>query len=132
MNLDLDHLRSLVAVIDHGGFTVAAKHLGRTQSALSMQIARLEETAGHQLLRRGRAGVSPTPEGERLLGYARRMLVLHDEAVQALRPSQLAGRVRLGVPDDYASVFLPPIVARFAAEFPRVEVEIVCMLSYAL
>ncbi len=132
MNLDLDQLRGLAAVIDHGGFTAAARHLGRTQSGLSMQIARLEETAGHRLLRRGRAGVSPTPEGERLLGYARRMLSLHDEAVQALKPSQVAGRVRLGVPDDYASVFLPPIVARFAAEFPRVEVEIVCMLSYAL
>ncbi|HEX2887528.1 LysR substrate-binding domain-containing protein [Vineibacter terrae] len=132
MNLDLDQLRGLASVVDHGSFTTAARHLGRTQSGLSMQIARLEEVTGHRLLRRGRAGVSPTQEGERLLGYARRMLALHDEAVQALKPSQLAGRVRLGVPDDYASVFLPPIVARFAAEFPRVEVEIICMLSYAL
>ena len=127
--LDPDLLRTFVAIVDAGGFTQAAKQVHRTQSAVSMQVRRLEETLDRVLFQRDGRGVQLAPDGEALLGYARRLLKLHDEAVAALTRPDLAGRVRIGTPDDYVDRFLPDILARFARAFPRVQVEVTCETS---
>jgi DNA-binding transcriptional LysR family regulator len=94
-----------------------------------MQVKALEDSLGRRLLVRARGGVAPTREGEAVLAYARRLLALNDEALAALSGEALRGAVRLGTPDDYAAVFLPGVVARFAASHPQVQVEIQCALS---
>jgi DNA-binding transcriptional LysR family regulator len=123
MTLDLDLLRAFVAVVDHGSFTRAAVGIHRTQSAVSMQIRRLEDRLGQPLLDRGRRGVALTPAGEGLIGHARRMLRLEAEALGRIRDHETDGRVRLGVMDDYGCLVLPPMLGRFAAAYPRIAVE---------
>ena len=130
--LDPDLLRTFVTIVDAGGFTPAAKQVHRTQSAVSMQVRRLEETLGQALFQRDGRGVQLTPDGEALLGYARRLLKLHDEAVAVLTRPDLTGLVRIGIPDDYVDRFLPEILARFARAFPRVQVEVNCEPSVTL
>lgn len=130
--LDLDVLRTLVAIADGGSFSAAADRIGRTQSAVSMQIRRLEEATGKRLFDRGTRHVRATPAGESLLGHARRMLRLEEEAWAALVEPDLSGRVRLGIPDDYAYALLPPVLSRFAASHPKVEVELICEQSTLL
>mgnify|MGYP001467603115 CR=1 FL=1 len=130
--LDPDLLRTFVAIVDAGGFTPAARQVHRTQSAVSMQVRRLEEALGRPLFQRDGRGVQLTPDGEALLGYARRLLKLHDEAVAALTRPDLSGLVRIGTPDDYVGRFLPEILVRFARTFPRVQVEVNCEPSVTL
>ncbi len=130
--LDTDLLRTFVAVVDTGGFTAAARTVHRTQSAVSMQIRRLEATVGRRLFRRGGRSVALTPAGETLLGYSRRILHLQDEALWALREPGLFGVVRLGIPDDYVMCFVPSLLGRFAETYPRVQVEVRCEDSRAL
>ena len=130
--LDPDLLRTFVAIVDAGGFTQAARQVHRTQSAVSMQVRRLEETLDRVLFQRDGRGVQLAPDGEALLGYARRLLKLHDEAVAALTRPDLAGLVRIGTPDDYVDRFLPEILARFARAVPRVQVEVLCETSVNL
>lgn len=125
-NLDTDLLRTFVTIADAGGFTQAAKQVHRTQSAVSMQMRRLETSVGHTLFQRDGRGVSLTPEGETLLGYARRLLKVHDEALANLRRPDMVGLVRVGTPDDYVGRFLSSILARFAQTYPRVQVEVLC------
>lgn len=127
--LDPDLLRSFVLVAEGGSATRAAERVGRTQSAVSMQMRRLEETLGQPLLRRGPRGLAPTERGLWLLERARAVLALQDEIVAAFRAPPVAGQVRLGSPDDYALQWLPGILARFAATHPAVEVDVVCMSS---
>ncbi len=121
--LDLDLLQAFVAVADQRSFTRGAATLNRTQSAVSMQIKRLEARLGAELLSRSKASVDLTAAGEGLLGYARRMLLLNEEAVARLRAHKIEGRVRLGVMDDYGAIVLPPLLASFVAGFPRIHVE---------
>ncbi len=130
--LDPDLLRSFVLIAEGGSFTRAAQVVGRTQSAVSMQIRRLEETLGKPLLHRGARGVEPTPHGAWLLERARRLLAMHDEIVASFRSPEVAGSVRLGTPDDYALRWLPGILAGFADSHPAVEVEVVCAPSNEL
>ena len=130
--LDPDLLRTFVAIVDAGGFTQAARQVHRTQSAVSMQVRRLEETLDRPLFQRDGRGVQLSPDGEALLGYARRLLKLHDEAVAALTRPDLSGLVRIGTPDDYVGRFLPEILVRFARAFPRVQVEVNCEPSVTL
>ena len=129
--LDPDLLRTFVAIIDAGGFTAAAQ-VHRTQSAVSMQVRRLETLLDRALFQREGRGVQLTPDGEALLGYARRLLKLHDEALAVLARPDLSGLVRLGTPDDYVGRFLPDILVRFARAFPRVQVEVHCEPSVNL
>ena len=126
LQLDPDLLRTFVAIVDAGGFTAAAQQVHRTQSAVSMQVRRLETTLDRTLFQREGRGVQLTPEGEALLGYARRLLKLHDEALAVLTRPDLTGCVRLGTPDDYVERFLPDILVRFARAFPRVQVDVHC------
>lgn len=121
-NLDLTSLRSFVAVVDAGGVTRAAGLLNLTQSAVSMQIKRLEDGLGLGLFARAARRLSLTPEGEQLLGYARKMLALNDEALARLTADDFVGEIRLGVPHDIVFPAIPGILKRLAADYPRVRV----------
>jgi DNA-binding transcriptional LysR family regulator len=130
--LDLDQLRSFVAIAETGSFTRAADVVFKTQSAVSMQMRRLEERIGKPIFARDGRNSRLTEEGERLLGYARRMVRLSEETLAAFDETELQGAVRLGTPDDYADRFLPEILARFARSNPRVEVSVICEPSLTL
>lgn len=131
-DLQLDWLKCLVAVVDAGSLSAAAPELHRSQSAVSMQLQKLERAVGRTLLLRGPRRLELTSDGQLLLGYARRMLDLHIEAQAAMRPDTLRGRVRLGVPDDYAARYLTPVLRRFAARHVSVEIELHCEQSTSL
>lgn len=128
-NLDIDLLRTLVAIAETGSFTAAADHVGRTQSAVSMQMKRLEEQIGRPLFERDGRVSAMTPAGQDLLVYARRILRLQDAALSSLRQPEMEGVARIGIPDDYVGVFMPPILARFARSHPRVQVDLRCDTS---
>lgn len=130
--LDLDLLRSFVAIVELGGFTRAAERLGRTQSTISLQIKRLEETLGKRLLDRDSRQIALTSDGERLLGYARRILQLTEEAREAVAEPEVEGIVRLGTPEDFATHRLPRVLADFARSHPRVALEVHCQLTVLL
>lgn len=130
--LDIDLLRTFVAVVETGSFSNAAPRIGRSQSAVSMQMQRLEQAIGKQLLIRGPKAVSPNAAGSDFLIHARRLLKLSDEAWASVTRPEETGCVRLGVPDDYAAFLLPPVLAQFGAEHPLVTVELVCEPSIAL
>jgi DNA-binding transcriptional LysR family regulator len=131
-NLDLDLLKTFIAIADTGSFTRAADDVGRTQSAVSMQIKRLEDIVGRSLFARDGRQNRLTVHGEKLLDYARRIVKLSDEAVMAFTKPELTGTVRFGTPDDYADRFLPEILARFARTHPLVQVDVDCRSSDAL
>jgi DNA-binding transcriptional LysR family regulator len=121
--LDPQLLQAFVAVAEQRSFTRAAASLNRTQSAVSMQIKRLEGRLGVLLFKRTRTEVTLSSDGERLLGHARRILALNDEAVTQLRERRIEGTVRLGVMDDYGTLVLPPLLAGFIAQYPLVHIE---------
>ena len=129
VHFDLAALGMLVAVAETGGFTAASARLGRTQSAISVRIQDLENQLGHKLLERSRRGVTPTDAGERLIAHARRLLAVEREALADLSGDTPSGRLRIGIPDDYMDAYLRPLIARFAAEHPKVELEVRCDLS---
>lgn len=124
--LDLDQLQTFIAISDSGSFTRAADHVNRTQSAVSMQMRRLEERIGKPLFEKDGRTNKLTEEGEKLLSYARRLLFLNRETLAAFDDQRLEGTIRIGTPDDYADRFLPEIMARFARSNPRVELTVIC------
>jgi len=124
-NLDMTALRSFVAVADAGGVTKAAGVLNLTQSAVSMQLKRLEESLNVSLLDRSARQIGVTPEGEQLLSYARRMLSLNDEALKRMTAEDYEGEITLGVPHDIIDPYIPPVLRRFAADFPRMKIKLV-------
>ena len=128
----LEWLRCFVAVIDAGSLAGATGDVNRSQSAVSMQLKKLEDAVGRRLLERGPHRFVVTPDGQTLLGYARRMLELHAEARTALQDNDLTGRVRLGVPDDYAAKYLTPVLRRFAPRHSSVEIQLDCEQSTSL
>ncbi|MGH7044142.1 MAG: LysR substrate-binding domain-containing protein [Acetobacteraceae bacterium] len=131
--LDPDLLRAFVLIAEGSNFTEAAGLLGRTQSAVSMQIKRLEDALGQPVLHRGQgSGIDLTPHGAFLLARARQILALNDEVVATFRAPQIAGTVRLGTPDDYAFGYLPPVLKRFADTHPAVQVDVLCEPSSGL
>src|SRR5215204_7763170 len=130
--LDVDHLRTFLAIAETGSFTRAADLVHKTQSAVSMQMKRLEERVGRPIFARDGRASKLTEDGERLLDYARRIVKLNVEALAAFGDGELNGRVRLGVPDDYADRYLPEIMARFSRAYPRVELTVVCEPSTEL
>ena len=129
-NLDLTALRSFVTVLETGGVTRAAHQLHLTQSAVSMQLKRLEESLGQPLLDRAGRGVAPTAQGEQLLAYGRRMLALNDEVWARMTCESFEGEIRLGVPHDIVYPHIPHILKRIDREFPRVKVKLIS--SYTL
>ncbi|MEM8950712.1 MAG: LysR substrate-binding domain-containing protein [Pseudomonadota bacterium] len=130
--LDIDLVRTFVAIADSGSFTAAAARVLRTPSAVSMQMKRLEEQLGRPLFIREGRSVALTPDGEALLGYARQMLRVNEEAVSRFLVPPVEGRVRFGAPDDFGTRFLPNILSRFAATHPKVEVSVVLATSIKL
>jgi DNA-binding transcriptional LysR family regulator len=130
--LDIDQLQTFVAIADAGSFTKAADRVFKTQSAVSMQMRRLEERIRKPLFVKDGRGNRLTPEGEKLLNYARRMLRLNNEAVAAFDDNRLEGTLRIGTPDDYADRYMPEIIQRFARSHPNVELYIVCEPSVDL
>lgn len=129
--LEIDLLRTFVSAADSGGFTRAGERVHRTQSTVSQQIQRLEQAAGHSLFHREGRRIRLTEEGDLLLGYARRLLDLHDEAKVVLGQGPGAGALRLGVTEDFASRQLAEVLGRFAAA-PRRRLEVRCDLSVTL
>lgn len=128
-NIPMEVLRSFVTVADVGGFTQAGELLGRSQPAISLQIKRLEELVGKTLLIRSGQQLELTPDGQRLLGYAKRILALNDEAIAQFSPNGVTGRLHLGIPSEYTPHLLPKIVSRFAQTYPNVTLEVTCDLS---
>jgi DNA-binding transcriptional LysR family regulator len=124
-NLDMTTLRSFVAVAENGGVTRAAGILNLTQSAVSMQLKRLEESLGQVLLDRSARQIGLTAQGEQLLGYGRRILALNDEVYNRLAHQSFEGEITLGVPSDIVYPHIPNVLKRFAAEYPRVKVQLI-------
>jgi DNA-binding transcriptional LysR family regulator len=130
--IDVDQLRTFIAIVETGSFTKAAEVVHKTQSAVSMQMKRLEERLGRPIFARDGRASKLTEDGERLLDYARRIIKLNVEALAAFDDAELTGRVRLGLPDDYADRYLPEIMARFSRAYPGVELTIMCEPSVEL
>jgi DNA-binding transcriptional LysR family regulator len=130
--MDLELLRSFVSVVDAGGFTRAGERVHRTQSTVSQQIRRLEDSVGRKLLLRKGKQVSPTDEGEQLLAYARRMLALADEARDAIGRPAPGDIVRLGVPEDFAAYRLAQMLSKFARSHADLRLDVRCDLSVRL
>src|SRR5689334_19342746 len=130
--LDIDLLRSFVSVVDAGGFTRAGERVHRTQSTVSQQIRRLEDTLGRELLHRNGKQATPTEEGERLLSYARRILALAEEARDVVARPAGDGVVRLGIPEDFAAYRLAEVLSGFARSRPGLRLDVRCGLSVRL
>jgi DNA-binding transcriptional LysR family regulator len=126
LSLEVDLLRSFVVIAEARALSRAAERIGRTQSALSQQMKRLEEIVDQPLFQRTGRGVVLTHPGERLLVHAQRILRMHDEAMADLSGKGLSGSIRFGCPDDYAAVFLPSLLRQFASRHPHALVEVVC------
>ncbi|MBL1417309.1 MAG: LysR family transcriptional regulator [Moritella sp.] len=131
-DFQIDWLKSFVAIVDTGSLSNATMSVHRSQSAVSMQLKKLENAAGCKLLVRGSRHSELTSEGQKFLGYARRILDLHSEAQAAFHGEELVGQVKLGVPDDYAAKYLTPVLKNFAPRFGGVEIELYCEQSTSL
>lgn len=131
-NLDMTSLRSFVAVADTGGVTKAAGFLNLTQSAVSMQLKRLEESLDVSLLDRSARTIALTPSGEQLLSYARRILDLNDEVYGRLTSVDFEGEVVLGVPHDIVYPAIPQVLQKFATAYPRVKVQLLSSFTRGL
>lgn len=121
--LDPILLQAFIAVADRLSFSRAAVALNRTQSTISAQIKRLEEQTGLRLINRSTTRVALSPAGESLIGYARQILALGEEAVLKLHAHEIGGHVRIGVMDDYGAAVLPPILKSFAVSHPNVDIQ---------
>jgi len=132
-HLDLDALRAFVAIVEQGGFSIAAQQLGRTQSAVSLQIKRLEQTLGQTLLQRVQGRVDgPTAEGSALLAYARQMLRLNDEACATLVRNADVGSLRIGLPEELMEQIFPAAIPLFQARYPRLRLSVQAEASILL
>lgn len=131
-NLDMTALRSFVAVADSGGVTRAASYLNLTQSAVSMQLKRLEESLDCRLLDRSSRTIALTAQGEQMLSYARRMLDLNDEAYGRLTAQEFEGEIVLGVPHDIVYPSIPQVLQQFHAAFPRMRVTLMSSFTKQL
>jgi DNA-binding transcriptional LysR family regulator len=123
INLDLDTLRTLSVAHDIGGLAQAAQQLGRTPSAISLQMKRLQEDLGMPLFRKHGRGLALTEAGEVALAYARRILALNDELLDTMQGASLAGHIRIGCPQDFAPI-LPAVLSQFASFYPRMQIEL--------
>ncbi len=127
--LPLEVLRSFSAIAETGSVTRAAELIGRSQPALSLQLKRLEDQVGRPLFVRDANQLRLNDDGRRLLGYAQRMLTLNDEALAYFQGPVMGGRVRFGVPSEFASTVLPQVIGRFSRLYPGVTLEVTSSLS---
>lgn len=131
-NLDVDQLKTFIAICQTGSFTKAAEQVNKTQSAVSMQMKRLEEIIGRPIFQKQGRNNTLTPDGERLQEFAHRMAKLNDEVVSTFQQPELTGLIRFGTPEDYADRLLPEMLARFARSHPMVQVDVECIGSSQL
>jgi DNA-binding transcriptional LysR family regulator len=131
-NLPMDLLRAFVTVVEFNSFTKAGELLGRTQPAISLQINRLESMLDETLLVRDGKNLALSIAGETFFDYAKQILSLNDLAVSECTKSTVMGKVRLGIPSEFATILLPKIVGRFAKAYPNVTLEVTCELSKTL
>ncbi len=131
-NLDLTALRSFVTVADTGGVTRAAGLLNLTQSAVSMQLKRLEESLGRTLLDRSGRGISLTADGEQLVSRARRLLELNDEIVEHMTGQKFEGEIILGVPHDIVYPAIPKVLRHIHRKYPRIKVTLISSMTRLL
>lgn len=129
MDLTPDILRTFIAAAHALSFTQAAQTVNLTQSAVSTQMRKLEENLGKPLFSRGARGVELTAHGEYFLKSANRLLQLHNETLAAFKEPEMIGLIRVGSAEDYATLHLPGILKRFAAQYPLVQVDLYCDLS---
>ena len=130
--LEIELLRTLIAVADTGSFTRAGREILRTQSAVSLQMKKLESAIGRPLFRRDGRNAVLTDDGKALVSHGRRILRAHQDALSDFAEREVSGTVRLGTPDDYAGALLPLLLSRFAAEYPRIHVDVRCEPSASL
>ena len=130
--LELDLLRAFVAVAEAGSMTAGAKVIGRTQSAVSQKIFRLEEILRCRVFERSSRYLSLTQDGERLLSAARKLIAVHDDTVRQFIEPAVCGRLRLGVAEDFIPHQVPRLLARFARTFPGIQLELITGMSCAL
>lgn len=130
-HVDLDLLRTFLAVVETGSFAAAAEQLGCTQPAVSLQIKRLETMFDQELIERARPARATEP-GQTVLGYARRMLRLNDELLDRFAPSRQGIVLRVGIPNDFSVAMLPVALSRFAAAEPNVMLDLQSELSHTL
>ena len=131
-DIDAALMRAFLAVNESGGMTAAARVLNLTQAAVSQQIKRLEELFDVTLFDRQAKQMALTSEGQRLLGHARRLVHLNDEVVGLMTSQEVSGEIRLGVPHDIVSVYLPPILRRYAQIRPNIRVVMIASTSRKL
>ena len=131
-NLPMDLLRAFVTIVEFSSFTKAGDLLGRSQPAISLQMNRLEDMLGETLLMRDGKNLSLTMAGETIFEYAKQILSLNDLAVSECTKSTVMGKVRLGIPSEFATILLPKIVGRFAKAYPNITLEVNCELSKTL
>lgn len=130
--VDSLQLRSFVAIAETGTFGQAAATVNRTQSALSLQVKKLEEQLGCELFDRSGRRVSLTPQGEIFLGYAKRMIQLQWEAYSRLREADVEGEIRFGTPEDFATHYLPKVLSSFRQHHPQIQLNVACDLTLNL
>lgn len=128
-NLDIDLVRTFIAVADHASMTVAGNARFLTQGAVSQQIKRLEDMLGHQLIERSRRGLKLTRAGEQLLSKSRRLIALNDDIWSEMTTGEITGTVRLGLPYDLVTTCITPVMKDFAAAHPQVEITLTCAAS---
>lgn len=126
-----DALRTIVVAMELGSFARAAIQLGRSQSAVSMQVKRLEEQAGHRLFQRSGRKLVPTEAGDALLVYARRIVALHDEAAAVLGATAAHAAVRVGLPQDFFEDVMPEAISRFSRRHPGVHIQVTAGRNFA-
>lgn len=131
-SIPTDLLRAFVAVIDLKGYTRAGEQLGRSQPAVSLQMKRLQDALGVQLFERDGSGTQLTEAGEMVASYARRILAINDEMVLRVTARTARGRLRIGIPNDYADHFMPRLMEGFAQEHADVSLDVVCDVSHEL
>ncbi|MFT4253630.1 MAG: LysR substrate-binding domain-containing protein [Caulobacter sp.] len=132
INLDLELLRTLVAFADTGSFKQAAQIVFRSQPAVSMQMRRLEDLLGQELFDKQGRTVRLTEKGLQLVAQARQIMIAHDRLVDQMHGAKVEGKLRLGIPDDYAVIILPAVLRRLNARYPGVTVDIVADTSPVL
>lgn len=131
-HIDTLQIKSFIAIADTGSFSEAANRVGRTQSAISLQIKKLEDAVGCTLFERTSRSVRLTEQGEVFLGYARQMLAIQWEALSRLKEPDVQGEIRLGTPEDFATHYLPDVLASFRRHHPRVQLNVSCDLTLNL
>lgn len=128
-NLDIDLVRTFIAVADHASMTAAGNARFLTQGAVSQQIKRLEDMLGQKLIERSRRGLRLTRAGEQLLSKSRRLIALNDDIWSEMTAGDITGTVRLGLPYDLVTTCITPVMKDFATAHPQVEITLTCAAS---